>query len=318
MEEKLISIIIPVYNTEKYLEKCIKSVLNQSIKNIEVILIDDGSTDGSGIICDKYAKIDNRIIVIHQENKGVSTARNAGIQKSTGEYIGFVDADDYIESNMFEILCNNINNCNSDIVICNYNLIKKNKVQGKNFRNIKEIITREKFLYNMANNTFNGFLWNKLYKKSIILKNNLKLDEKISYCEDFVFNVEYSQFVNKASVVNYRLYNYVQRKESVVNRAFSSKRLDVLNSYNKIIDKLKNYNTSIVRKYEILYTEEAIRLENLYLKSKYRNEYDYKIIKDAKRKYFKKVIFYKNLTLKQRIKFYIIYFFPYIGIIIKK
>ena len=105
---KLISIIIPVYNVEKYLEDCLNSVVNQTYKNLEIILIDDGSTDNSGKICDLYAKKDNRIVVIHKENAGVSSARNVGLKIAKGLYIGFVDPDDYIAEDMYEILYQNI------------------------------------------------------------------------------------------------------------------------------------------------------------------------------------------------------------------
>ena len=115
----LISIIIPVYNVEKYLDKCINSVLMQTYKNIEILLINDGSTDSSGQICESYAKKDSRIKVIHKENGGLSDARNVGIEHSTGSYIMFVDSDDYIDCNMASVLYNLLNSTNSDMAICN-------------------------------------------------------------------------------------------------------------------------------------------------------------------------------------------------------
>lgn len=111
-----ISVIVPIYNVEKYLNKCIDSIVNQTYKNLEIILIDDGSTDGSGDICDEYAGRDMRIKVFHQENKGVVAARKVGIKNATGEYIGFVDGDDYIDSNMFAELYHLINKKEADIV----------------------------------------------------------------------------------------------------------------------------------------------------------------------------------------------------------
>ena len=115
---EVVSIIIPVYNVEKYLEKCINSVLEQTFKDIKIILVDDGSTDNCGEICEKFKKIDSRIIVIHQENQGVSAARNTGISVSTGEYIGFVDPDDTIKSDMYENLIKYSFNGSIDIVVC--------------------------------------------------------------------------------------------------------------------------------------------------------------------------------------------------------
>jgi glycosyltransferase involved in cell wall biosynthesis len=118
-----ISIIVPVYNVEKYLEKCLKSILHQIFSDFELILIDDGSTDSSGRICDEYLKRDSRIKVFHKENGGLSSARNYGIEKSTGKYIGFVDSDDYIAKDMYEVLYNNLQRENADVSMCgNYDV----------------------------------------------------------------------------------------------------------------------------------------------------------------------------------------------------
>src|SRR5690554_2626737 len=122
MTEKngLLSIIVPVYNMEQYIEKCIMSIFLQTYKNIEIILIDDGSTDNSGNLCDKYSVIDPRVKVIHKENGGLSSARNAGLEVAMGEYIGFVDPDDWIEPTMYETMYSNIKKNKSEICICNY------------------------------------------------------------------------------------------------------------------------------------------------------------------------------------------------------
>lgn len=124
-----ISIVVPIYNVEKYLDQCVKSIINQTYKNLEIILVNDGSIDNSGKICDKYKRQDNRVIVIHKENGGSSDARNVGIQIATGKYIGFVDSDDYIEKDMYEFLYNNMINENADISCCNRFLLWSNKKQ---------------------------------------------------------------------------------------------------------------------------------------------------------------------------------------------
>lgn len=116
----LISIIIPVYNVERYLNKCLDSIINQTYKNLEIVLVDDGSTDRSGLICDDYAAKDNRVIVLHKENSGVSEARNIGLKHSTGEFIGFVDGDDYVDRQMYELLLERLESDNSDMAACNY------------------------------------------------------------------------------------------------------------------------------------------------------------------------------------------------------
>ena len=135
-KNNLISIIVPIYNVEKYLKKCIDSIINQTYKNLEIILVDDGSPDNCGKICDEYAKKDNRIKVIHKENGGVSSARNVGVENATGEYIGFVDSDDYIEKDMYEVLINNLKKENADIsIISNYEVYKNKIIENKKKEN---------------------------------------------------------------------------------------------------------------------------------------------------------------------------------------
>lgn len=201
--EELISIIIPVYNVEKYIEKCIHSVMEQTYKNIEIIMINDGSTDNCGKICDEYAKKDNRIKVIHQKNEGVSSARNKGIRECTGKYIGFVDGDDIIDTDMFEKLYESITKNESDLAICNY-------YPNKDFCGVDEIIDIETALdLILDKDKYKGFVVNKLYKKSIL--KDQKFDEKIDICEDLIFNCQYIIKCCKCSIVNEKLYNYISR-----------------------------------------------------------------------------------------------------------
>ena len=138
--EDLISIIIPVYKVEKYIYKCIDSVLNQTYKNLEIILVDDGSPDKCPEICEEYAKKDNRIKIIHKKNGGLSDARNAGLKVATGKYIGFVDSDDYIEKDMYQVLYNNIIKTNSDISIVNLKEVKENEIIENNVKDEQNTI----------------------------------------------------------------------------------------------------------------------------------------------------------------------------------
>lgn len=137
MKEDLISIIVPVYKVENYLSKCLDSMICQTYKNIEIILVDDGSPDNSGKICDDYAKKDSRIKVIHKENGGLSDARNAGLKIATGKYIGFVDSDDYISVEMYEKLYNQAKKEDADIACCNYYRVKMEKNLIKELLEIK-------------------------------------------------------------------------------------------------------------------------------------------------------------------------------------
>lgn len=166
-----ISIIIPVYNVSKYLRKCLESVINQTYQNLEIIVINDGSTDGCDKICDEYAKKDNRIRVIHQSNKGLSEARNSGLKVMTGEFVGFVDPDDWIEPNFYELLEKRMREKNADIVMMGYYFVYKNKI--KKCRLFPENFPCDSMtgLKALSENKISHVVWNKLYRKKLF--NNL-------------------------------------------------------------------------------------------------------------------------------------------------
>ena len=233
MIEKIpkISIIVPVYNVEDYIEKCIKSILNQVFTEFELILVDDGSTDNSGNICDKYAEKDNRIIVIHKENGGISSARNIGLNIAKGEYIAFVDSDDYINKNMYHTLYNLIIKTQSDIAMCNYKTISKdeevnlNEDQIINSHDIK-CINNIQYLNNLYGKDKVKYIvmWNKLYKNEIFRKLRFK-DSRIEEDEFIIHHVLYLSdkivYIDK----NYYYY-YMQRNNSIVGSKYNLKRLD--------------------------------------------------------------------------------------------
>ena len=168
----LVSIIVPVYNVQKYLDKCIESMLKQTYTNIEIVLVDDGSTDGSASICDKYAADDERVVVVHKKNGGQSDARNVGLEKSTGEYICWVDGDDCIEENMIELLHKNLVDNNADISICNYHSRYESDNRKCKDITVKDgIWTRADFWNNYYNENqyYCVVLWNKMFKKSLFM-----------------------------------------------------------------------------------------------------------------------------------------------------
>ena len=209
---KLISIIIPVYNVEQYLKQCLDSIINQTYKNLEIIIVDDWSTDNSGKICDEYAKKDNRIIVIHQENADLSAARNSGLKIATWEYIWYIDSDDYIELDIYENLYNLIESTNSDLAICNRYIGKKDgsRTQNTDFPD-KQTITPDEaleyFYYHM-------YVRNKLYKKEIIKW--LWFVE--TFAQDVIYNFTIFQKIKKISCtkkcLNYYRYNPNSRQHS--------------------------------------------------------------------------------------------------------
>ena len=163
-----ISVIVPVYNVEKYLEKCIDSILSQTFKNFEIILVDDGSTDSCGIICDEYERLDNRVKVIHKINGGLSSARNSGLEIASGEYVAFVDSDDWIDKNMYQELYNEAKKNNADIVQCKFIKAKDENVSIYNNEfNEVEVIGNLDALCNLYNERCieTVVTWNKLYKR---------------------------------------------------------------------------------------------------------------------------------------------------------
>ena len=194
MTNKKVSIIVPVYNVEEYLNKCVDSIINQTYKNIEVILINDGSKDSSGEICDTYAKKDSRVKVIHKENGGVSSARNKGLEASTGDFIMFVDSDDWIEVEAITSLMKIQNRNNYDVIMFGAyreNLIlektTKTNLIEQSFENIDEI---NEVLPKLIRQEKINSLWSKIYKSSVIKDNRISFNESLSIAEDALFNYE--------------------------------------------------------------------------------------------------------------------------------
>ncbi len=172
MYKDLISVIIPVYNVEEYINECVDSVINQTYKNLEIILVDDGSTDNSSKICDEYAKLDKRIKSIHQQNQGAAEARNNGLKVSKGKYIAFIDSDDYVSNDFIYSLYNNLIKNKADISACGYcEYYNNGKINYKNFRNIKRKYNKmEALIFLNVLGYFDVGPWNKLYKKELFDK----------------------------------------------------------------------------------------------------------------------------------------------------
>lgn len=224
-KEALISIIVPVYNVEEYLVKCIESILNQTYKRIQVILVDDGSTDNSSNLCDSYALTDKRIIVIHKENGGLVSARKAGLKVATGDYIGFVDGDDYIEPDMFEQLYNVLIESDVDFVHSGY---KKNEldyiysVSNACIYCMSEM-NRIDFYKNMIFDSTNPqyifpSIWSKLFRKELILKAYMEVPDCQSYGEDLLALCNCIYNCNKVAVMAEGYYHYRIRENSLSHR----------------------------------------------------------------------------------------------------
>ena len=218
----LISIIIPIYNVEKYLDRCLKSVVNQTYANLEIILVDDGSTDNSPVICDLWVERDRRIRAFHIKNNGAANARNFGLLHANGDYIGFVDSDDYCELNLFETLLNNAVKNKADISICNYQINDETNY----FRFSQEVIEKDYAIKHIAKGDYSyGVLWNKIYKREIVEAITMP---DLHCSEDLVYN--YYAFKNASKIVytDNKLYHYFLNQNSVTNSGFNLKSLDAV------------------------------------------------------------------------------------------
>ncbi len=225
----IISIIVPVYNVEKHLKKCIDSILNQTFQDFELILVDDGSNDNSLAICEENALKDNRIKIIHKENGGLSSARNCGIEASSGEYLGFVDADDYISYNMYEFLYRNLTENNADIAVCGlYNCYKNKKIPQYNKEEFYLMNNVEALKTALEGVKFSMHACNKLYKRCLFEKNIFPVN-KLS--ED-AFVIPKILFESKRVVVNtVPMYYYIHRQNSITTSEYKKQDLDVLEAY---------------------------------------------------------------------------------------
>lgn len=316
LEEEKISIIIPVYNVEKYLNKCIKSILNQTYSNLEILLIDDGSIDKSGAICDELGKIDKRIKVFHKKNEGVSSARNVGIKNATGEYLIFIDSDDYLEKNMIEFLYKNLKNNNVDISICEYYIdYGNNRIEKKNNREENIILNKEEFYkYLLDSNYFGGFLFNKLIKKTLIYdkKRILLFDENVHICEDLLYMCQIGQNINKIYYTTTPYYYYVQRKNGALRSIYTEKQLSNFYAYNEIIEIYNKNFIPIDVKFQMKFLKFCI--DSLFLLSLLNNK-DKSLknqILQTKKKYYEILKKNKDIKLSERLKIKILYYFPYI------
>lgn len=313
--EELISIIVPIYNVEKYLENCLNSLLKQTYKNLQIILVDDGSTDSCKSICDKYKDLDNRIEVIHKQNGGLADARNVGLKKAKGKYIAFLDSDDYIYKTMYEDLYNILIENYADISQCEFLRIDeknigiedkiieeenaKRNIESKCYSNIEAL----KILYGAdeAEYVNKVVVWNKLYKKEVL--------EKIEFPIGRLHEDEhttYKIFFNSKKVVstNKVLHGYMQTSNSIMRKPLKPKRIkDTLDAYIYASEFFKEKNlTEIEAKTRRRYLEYCIELSGKILSSD-KNKELLSNLKDYYKSFYAKynnIIFNTNTSEKER------------------
>lgn len=252
MENAVISVIIPVYRVEPYLRECLESVRNQTYRNLEVILVDDGSDDGSGIICDEYAGKDSRFHVIHQENKGAACARKAGVRRSTGDYIGFIDGDDWISLDAYEKMLASIQAGDADIAVCLKNICQdgngyicsEDAVAEEGIYRKKDSINQIcEYLFWGRDGHKEGIsinLYDKLFKRELIIEYIEQVDERLRYFEDAACVIPCLMEADRICVINEPFYYYRQRNSSACH-SIDTMYLEQINIfYKSIMDRLHN------------------------------------------------------------------------------
>lgn len=284
-KQPLISVIIPVYNVEKYLKSCLDSVVSQTYKNLEIILVDDGSVDNSGKICDEYAEKDKRITVIHKENGGLSDARNVGIEKAQGSYITFVDSDDFIEKNFIKILVNIAINKKVHFVIGNYKKFVKdsrNKDRNAKYEVNENSITvfspRETMLRMLYQKQLSMYAHGKLYDRKLFTAVRFpkgKLFEDVPTIWSIVKQVD------KVAYVNYKLYFYRQRNGSIVNNTYSHRKMDQVYFSKEILEEVKNDDEL----YKAAISKYFFCLADIYAQVDKENKEDRKFLEKELKKY---------------------------------
>ena len=235
-----VSIIVPIYNAEKALKRCVDSILNQEYTDFEVLLMDDGSKDSSAEICDQYAAKDSRVRVIHKPNSGVSATRNMALDMAQGTYIQFLDADDWITPEATKLFVRTMEENDCDLVISDFYRVVGERLSRKGDIEEDRVLTRQEYAEHMMENPadfYYGVLWNKLFRRDIIQQYQIRMDANVRWCEDFLFNMEYVLHAQRICALQVPLYYYVKTEGSLVSQINLSKvvrmKLMVFEYYNE-------------------------------------------------------------------------------------
>lgn len=302
-----ISVIVPVYRVEKYLDKCVKSIVNQTYENLEIILVDDGSPDNCPAICDEWAKKDSRIKVIHKENGGVSSARNAALKIASGEFIGFVDSDDWIEPDMYESLLKRIDETDSSIALCSYYSVETTgDTKAHRCISDKDKLGRDDYLRFIVLGGDGGYIWNRLYRADIVKE--VSFDENIWYSEDLLFNFKTALISKSVAVLDEPEYHYFQKR--IKERAWimddhsfdSMTAFEIMLSYNNIPDDV--YDCCLRGYAAAAFT----LLSGVLTNEKYF--YKYEEIRSAILKFKKRILIQKKYPLKYKGKVLVLWLCP--------
>lgn len=265
MSAPMISIIVPVYNASPYLRQCLDSILAQSFRDFEAILVNDGSTDDSLAICRSYAQRDSRFLILDKENSGVSDSRNKAMDCAQGKYLQFIDSDDWFTPDASSVLLHVAESTGSDLVVGHFYRVVGERAAQRGHIKEDRILTRTDYAEEMLKapaNYYYGVLWNKLYRRSIIEGNHLSFDPQIKWSEDFLFNLEYLEHVRLIAAVSHPIYYYRKRENSLVNSQASLRRLAAMKrstfrEYKELYQKLDLYEEKKANVYRYLLSAAA-------------------------------------------------------------
>lgn len=310
MEASLVSVIVPVYNVEKYVEKCLDSICSQTYTNIEIIVVNDGTKDSSADICKRIAESDSRITVIDKPNGGLASARNAALEVVKGKYVVCVDSDDWVENKMVETLVNAIESYNCDMAVCNfYKEDEFGNRDGQTRDNDIEILSKEEaMLYAILPDKYYGFAWNKIYKKDILGKQ--RYTEAFLKGEDSPFTCEYINKCKRVVYLHTPLYHYRIDSVSITRSSFSKKKMSVLDSYMSIIDMLTDlhYSQHIIDSQKVQYANQLLSLSVNICRSEGSFNVELKYLFREMKKYKTLYLASKNIDKKHKALYRISFF----------
>lgn len=297
MEDK-ISVVIPVYKVEKYLDECLESVVNQTYKNLEIILVDDGSPDNCPKMCDEWARKDDRIKVIHKENGGLSDARNAGVKVSTGKYLSFIDSDDYVEKNLYEVAIEKLKDNNAQIFVFGRSYLYGNNKESNSNKKIELIMNSEEALDKM--NIFQYYdvaAWDKIYKRDLF--ENIEFP-KGKLCEDWYTTYKVIDKADKVVFNSTPLYVYRQRSNSITHSNVAKINREPLYASKEVLEFIKEKHPNIVQNAISKYVVSCIGVYNNYLYYTKDTDKEKKEILEIVKNYYKEAISNKELAFSRK------------------
>ena len=300
-----ISVIVPVYKVEPYIHKCVDSILGQTFSDIQVILVDDGSPDTCGDICEEYAKKDERVQVVHKENGGLSDARNAGIPYAKGEYVIFLDSDDYVEKDMLEYLYTNIKKAGADMATCGIYEVYKDRIEAQEEEEDFVCSGEEAFRCILRGHTIRGEIWNKLILKSCM--EDLRFPKGRLY-EDIYYTVDLMQRVKTVAVGTKPKYYYLHREDSITGRAYRPQLFDIIDGYTKNYRVVKKAFPALEKEAQCLWIwSRFIVLDKMLMEDDFRTLEGYKELKRFIRRHLFVILRNPYFQKKRKISAFVLF-----------